>query len=123
MEVSEIIEKVDIVEYISQYVDLTERSDGDLWGLSPLKDEVTPSFSVSPTKQRFYDFSSGYFGNVLDFICRYNNCDFFKGLKLLKEYAKIDEEDSEEPVVTRLLATSIAKKFKEQKKPVKESSA
>lgn len=123
MEVSEIIEKVDIVEYISQYCELSERSDGDLWALSPLKDEVTPSFSVSPTKQRFYDFSSGYFGNVLDFICRYNNCDFWHGLKILKEYAKIEDEEGEGPVVTRLLATSIAKKFQKQKKPVKESAA
>lgn len=123
MEVSEIIERVDIVEYVSQYVDLVERSDGDLWGLSPLKDEVTPSFSVSPTKQRFYDFSSGYFGNVLDFICKYHNCEFHKGLKILKEFAKIEDENSEEHVVKRLLATSIAKKYRDQKKPVKESKS
>lgn len=122
MEVSEIIEQVDIVEYISQYCDFEERSDGDLWALSPLKEERTPSFSVSPTKQRFYDFSSGKYGNVLDFICEYNNCDFSKGLKVLKEYANI-KDDGEKTSNARLLATSIAKKYRGTVKPPRESKA
>ena len=42
MEVSELIQQADIVDYISQYCALTERSDGEWWGLSPLKAENTP---------------------------------------------------------------------------------
>lgn len=59
MEVSDLIQQTDIVEYISQYCTLTERSDGEWWGLSPLKEENTPSFSVNREEQVFYDFSSG----------------------------------------------------------------
>ena len=122
MEVSEIIECVDILAYISQFCDLEERHDGEYWGLSPLKEENTPSFSVNTEKQRFYDFSSGKGGNVLDFICQYNQCDFRKGLKILKDYAKIDD-NTNLPQVKRLQATSVAKKFRERKKTVKESKA
>lgn len=111
MEVSEIIEAVDILEYISQYCNPQEREDGEYWCLSPLKDEKTPSFSVNREMQRFYDFSSGKGGNVLDFICAYNNCDFKKGLKILKNYAGISNDDvSAAP--QRLLATSIARKYR-----------
>ena len=38
VEVSEIIESVDILEYISQFCDPQEKEDGEYWCLSPLKD-------------------------------------------------------------------------------------
>lgn len=76
MEVSDLIQQTDIVEYISQYCTLTERSDGEWWGLSPLKEENTPSFSVNREDQVFYDFSSGQGGDVLAFIRAYNHCSF-----------------------------------------------
>jgi len=110
MEISEIIESVDILEYISQFCDPKEAPDGEYWCLSPLKEERTPSFSINQEMQRFYDFSSGKGGNVLDFICAYNNCDFLKGLGILKSYAGITD-DSTSVAPKRLLATSIAKKF------------
>jgi len=122
VEVSEIIECVDILEYISQFCELEEKQDGEFWGLSPLKDENTPSFSVNVEKQRFYDFSTGKGGNVLEFICQYNHCDFFKALRILKEYANITEEERGE-TPKRLQATSIAKKFKDKQKRVKESKS
>lgn len=122
MEVSEIVDSVDILEYISQFCELTEQQDGEYWGLSPLKDENTPSFSVNPDIQRFYDFSSGKGGNVLDFICAYYDCEFRKGLEILKKYANISDE-GEEHAVTRLLASSVARKFKTRKKQKKESKS
>jgi DNA primase len=120
VEISEIVESVDILKYISQFCDLEMKSDGEYWGLSPLKNERTPSFSVNVEKQRFYDFSSGKGGNVLEFIRQYNNCDFYKALKILKEYAQIaDDEDVSSN--KKLAATSIAKKFRNNSKNVKES--
>lgn len=110
MEVSEIIDQVDILEYISQFCDLEEKSDGEFWGLSPLQEENTPSFSVNDEIQKFYDFSSGHGGNVLDFVCLYNQCDFRQGLEILKKYANISENDAT-VAPRRLLATTIAKRF------------
>ena len=122
MEVSEIIESVDIVDYISQFCELEQRNDGDLWTLSPLKDENTPSFSVSPDKQIFYDFSTGKGGNIIEFIKLYKHCDFREALQILKEYANI-KDDGTQTCSTRLAATSIAKKFRCRQKVKKESKS
>ncbi len=122
MEVSEIIECVDIYEYISQFCELEEKQDGEYWGLSPLKEENTPSFSVNVDKQRFYDFSSGKGGNVLDFIRQYHNCDFLEGLKILKKYADIKDDEKSYPS-QRLQATQVAKKFKRRQKKEKENKS
>lgn len=122
MEVSEIIEQVDILDYISQFCDLEQRSDGEFWGCSPLKEERTPSFSVNPEKQRFYDFSTGVGGNIIDFICRYHCCDFREGLAILKKHFNI-QDDGEEPQVKRLLATSIAKQFRPPKQTEKSAQS
>lgn len=120
MDVSEIVDSVDILAYIQQYCDLEERPGGEYWGLSPLKEENTPSFSVSPEMNRYYDFSTGCGGDVLDFICQYHQCSFNRGLKLLKQYANITD-DGEEKTSSRLLATSIAKKFRKKETKTKPS--
>lgn len=85
MELSELIESVDILEYISQYTEFTEKN-GEYWGLSPLKEEKTPSFSIRKEENNFYDFSSGVGGNVLTFIRYYNKCGYQKAIEILKEY-------------------------------------
>lgn len=123
MEVSEIIESVDILEYISQFCDPQEKEDGEYWCLSPLKDERTPSFSINQEMQRFYDFSSGKGGNVLDFICAYNNCDFLKGLRILKSYAGISNDSVSGETPQRLAATSVAKRFQSKKQKGKPAKA
>ena len=56
MDVEAIAESVSISDYIGQYLELEERN-GDLWCLSPFNNERTASFSVTPDKNLFYDFS------------------------------------------------------------------
>ena len=122
MLVPEIVDSVDILEYISQFTTLERRSDGEWWGLSPLKDEQTPSFSVDEENQVFYDFSSGQGGNLLDFIRAQNHCSVYQAVCILKEFAGItDSPDGGPP--KRLESTSIAKRFRNCKKNRKESVA
>lgn len=45
MELEELIKSIDIVEFLSQFVELEEKGD-EWWGLSCFKEEKTPSFSV-----------------------------------------------------------------------------
>ena len=123
MQVSDIIDQVDILEYVSQFCTLEQRSDGEYWGLSPLKDENTPSFSVNEECQRFYDFSSGQGGNVLDFIKAYHHCDFRRGLEILKQYAGVTDDGHSGGGPSRLLSTSIARRFADRRRTRKESSA
>ena len=82
MTLSELIDSVDILEYISQFSEFEEKN-GEYWALSPLKEEETPSFSVNTEMNRFYDFSSGKGGNVLSFIKAYNHCSDSKAADIL----------------------------------------
>lgn len=118
MEVADIINQIDILSFISQFCELEEKPDGEYWGLSPLKEENTPSFSVNTEKQRFYDFSSGQGGSVLDFVLAYRHCGFREALQILKDYADISDDDPIR-VPVRLQATSVAKRFgrKSRKNP------
>ena len=114
MEVCDILEAVDIVEYISQYCDLELRSDGEFWGCSPLKDERTPSFSVNQEKQTFFDFSTAIGGNLLEFIQEYHKVGLHKAVEILKAYANITNDTVNIP--TKLSATKIAKQYKIREK-------
>jgi len=120
MEVDDILEQVDILEYISQYCDFEEKN-GEYWALSPFKEEKTPSFSVNTEKQRFYDFSSGAGGNLIHFIRRYNDCGFIDAINILKKYANITEDS--ERAIGRLESTKVAKRFKRKSPTSKESKS
>ena len=41
VDLEELIDSIDIVEYISQFVELEEKN-GEYWGLSPFSEEKTP---------------------------------------------------------------------------------
>lgn len=57
----------DIVEVIGRYVDLKKA--GKLYkGLSPFKNEKTPSFFVDPVKQRYDCYSTNTSGDVFEFL-------------------------------------------------------
>lgn len=109
MDIAKLVEQVNMVDYISRYVDLEERGD-EWWGLSPFKQENTPSFSVSPELHRFYDFSSGKYGDIIQFIQLYHDCSFGKAVRLLQEFAGIDGNISSMRS-TRMQSTDIAKRF------------
>lgn len=109
MEVSDIIEAVDMSEYISQFVELEEKG-GELWGLSPFKDEQTPSFSVNVDKGFWYDFSAGFGGNLIDFVMRKKKVDVRGAVNELKRYAHITEQSGE--VQRGLEATRVAKRYR-----------
>lgn len=86
----EIVEISNITDYISQFTEF-ERIGNELWGLSPFKDEKTPSFSIDEEKQIFYDFSSSKGGNIITFIMEYHKCDFPQALKILQEFYNIKD--------------------------------
>lgn len=120
MEVDDILEQVDILEYISQFCDFEEKG-GEYWALSPFKEEKTPSFSVNTEKQRFYDFSSGAGGNIIHFIRRYNDCGFIEAVNILKKYANITDDC--EKSIGRLETTKIAKRYRRSHSASKESKS
>ena len=120
MELRDLIESVDIVAYISQFVELEQRGE-EFWGLSPFKEEKTPSFSVRPQPPRFYDYSSGIGGNVFTFIRYYFRCSTTEAVEKLKKYAGCG--DNIDYRREKLDATKACRKFSPQKRPEKESKA
>jgi len=110
MEVSEIIDSIDIVEYISQYVDLTQKG-REWWGLSCFTDEKTPSFSVDPDKGAWMDFSSGKGGNIIEFLVQHDHISVAEAIRRLKKYAHITEDEGGNASV-RLEATRVAKRYR-----------
>ena len=68
-ELEKFINSLDIVEVIGEYVTL-KKSGVNYKGFSPFKEEKTPSFVVSPTKNIFKDFSTNIAGNVISFYMK-----------------------------------------------------
>ncbi len=114
MEVADIIDAIDIAEYISQFVDLEEKG-GELWGLSPFKAENTPSFSLNPEKGYWYDFSAGVGENLIDFVMRHENVSVKGAVNILRKYAHISDRDG--TIVHRLEATGVARQYRNRVKP------
>ncbi len=80
--------KTDIVEIISEYVHLKRA--GQNWkGLCPFHTEKTPSFTVSPSRQRFHCFGCGVGGDVIQFITEYEKYSFREAMELLAKRAGI----------------------------------
>lgn len=94
--ISEIIEKNDIVDVISEYMTL-KRSGSNYGALCPFHSEKTPSFSVSPSKQIFNCFGCGVGGNVITFIQKIERVNFVEAVKLLAERAGIRLEEDKDP--------------------------
>lgn len=87
-EVEEIKNRLDIVELIGSYIPL-KKAGSNFKGLSPFKNEKTPSFMVSPEKNIWHDFSSGQGGDIFSFIMQIEGIDFREALELLAKKAGI----------------------------------
>ena len=111
MELSDLIESIDIVEYISQYIELERRGE-EWWGLSCFKDENTPSFSVRQHPPCFYDYSSGIGGNVYTFVRFHDRCTPREAYEKLKQYVGIDEDEKMFAPRRKLSATQVANRFR-----------
>lgn len=117
-ELEQLLDQIDIVEYISQYVELEEKN-GEFWGLSPFKDENTPSFSVRRESNSFYCFSSGIGGNAFTFTRFYAKCSISEALSILKSYVGLGENEMVK--MTKLPVTMSCRKFR-KKTPTKKVS-
>ena len=86
--IEEIRSRNDIVDVISQYVQLKKQGN-NYFGLCPFHNEKSPSFSVSRTKQMYYCFGCGAGGNVIGFVMQYENQSFPEALSFLAERAGV----------------------------------
>lgn len=100
--IQDIINKVDIVDYIGQYLTLTKKSN-DYFCCCPFHNEKTPSFSITPNKKRYYCFGCGEGGNVITFLQNYEGISFISAVqKLTNQYGIKTSTLIKSPTITFL---------------------
>lgn len=90
--IEEIKDKNDIVDVISQYVQLKTVGTSHK-ALCPFHNEKTPSFIVSKEKQVYKCFGCGEGGDVIGFIMKIENLSFIDALKMLAQRVNISIDD------------------------------
>ncbi|GAA4091774.1 DNA primase [Mucilaginibacter panaciglaebae] len=93
--IDRIMEATDIVEVIGDFVQLKKRG-ANYVGLSPFANERTPSFTVSPAKGIFKDFSSGKGGSAVTFLMELEKFTYPEALKWLAKKYGIEVEETVE---------------------------
>ncbi len=89
--IEEIRSSVNIVDFISGYVQLKKRGKNYV-GLCPFHQEKTPSFTVSEEKQIFHCFGCHAGGNVYKFLMDFKSISFIEAVQEIAEYAGIPLE-------------------------------
>lgn len=87
--VSEIQSRLDIVDIVSETVNLT-RKGSRYWGKCPFHQEKTASFCVTPEKNMFYCFGCNTGGDIFTFVMKRDNLSFPEAVETLALKAGID---------------------------------
>lgn len=92
--IDKVFEAARVEEVIEDFVQLRKSGSG-FKALSPFTDEKTPSFSVSPAKQIWKDFSSGKGGNVVAFLMEHEHFSYPEAIRYLAKRYGIEIEETE----------------------------
>ena len=95
----EIKVRLKVSNVVSKSVNLKKRGK-EFVGLSPFKNERTPSFTVNDEKEFYHCFATGEHGNIFDFVMKTQNLRFGEAVKFLASlagmkpytFSKIDEQ-------------------------------
>tara|TARA_B100001121_G_scaffold152120_1_gene132951 strand:- start:1950 stop:3725 length:1776 start_codon:yes stop_codon:yes gene_type:complete len=127
----EIKARLKVSNVVSRTVNLKKRGK-EFVGLSPFKNEKTPSFTVNDEKEFYHCFSTGEHGNIFDFIMKTQNLKFGEAVKFLANlagmraytFSKQDEEREKEWITYKEIYQNFVEYFhNELLKNIKASDA
>ncbi len=78
--------RLKVSSVVSKYVSLKKRGK-EFVGLSPFKNEKTPSFTVNDEKEFYHCFATSEHGNIFDFVMKTQNFKFGEAVKHLAQMA------------------------------------
>ncbi len=87
--IEEIKSRLKVSDIVGKYVKLTLRG-SDYWGLSPFKEEKTPSFTVND--QRYHCFSTGEHGDAFSFMMKHKNMTYPESIEILAKEVGLDPQ-------------------------------
>jgi len=90
--IEQVRDRTDIVELVSQYVDL-KTAGRNRMGLCPFHAEKSPSFSVNAERQFYHCFGCGAGGDAFSFLMQSEGLSFPDAVRRLAERAGIDLEE------------------------------
>lgn len=105
--VQEILSRVDFVDLVSKKTTLTRTRQDRYRGLSPFKNEKTPSFFVNANNKTWYCFATGQGGGVLDYVEKVEGFGTrAEAIRFLAELTGVELEDvsSEESLIKKTLS-------------------
>lgn len=87
--INQIVENVDLLDYVGESIDLTKRGD-DFFGRCPLHIDKTPSFSVTPSKNRFFCFGCGRGGTIIQYLVEYEGLKYNEAVQKAARLSNVD---------------------------------
>ena len=89
--IGEIKSRLRVSEVVGKFVKLSQRGN-EFVGLSPFKNEKTPSFTVNDEKEFYHCFSSAEHGDIFSFLMKHKNMSYPESIEYLAKQAGMDPE-------------------------------
>ena len=90
--IGEIKTRLRVSDVVGKFVKLTQRGN-EFVGLSPFKNEKTPSFTVNDEKEFFHCFSSAEHGDIFSFLMKHKNMTYPESIEFLAKQAGLNPEN------------------------------
>ena len=87
--IAEIKSRLKVSDVVGKFVKLAQRGN-EYVGLSPFKNEKTPSFTVNDEKEFYHCFSSAEHGNIFTFLMKHKNMTYPDSIEYLAKQAGLD---------------------------------
>ena len=87
--INEIKSRLRVSDVVGKFVKLTQRGN-EFVGLSPFKNEKTPSFTVNDDKEFYHCFSSAEHGDIFSFLMKHKNMTYPESIEFLAKQAGLN---------------------------------